>query len=192
MATKKTSTSQEKSGEAKAGKAKAPARKSAAAASHPLAKELGAHLGISEEAVIVRALEELASSVGLHGKKPHEQPGPKAAAIPEPRTASGSIAPGGYLPRRLYLSLDSRGMPVEVVDVPFTLGSGRRNSMWINSPQVETLHAQIVQTDDGWIFEDIGSEHGTFLNEKRIDSAVIHDGDTFLLAGYLRVKAELR
>ena len=60
------------------------------------------------------------------------------------------------LPRRLYLELDGR-MPLEVVDLPCTMGSSRRNTIWINSPRIETHHAQIVETDEGWVFEDLGS-----------------------------------
>jgi len=166
-----------------------------AAHPHPLAAELAARLKISADQVVERALEALAAQVGLHAKA--ETAHEKAVEAEKARVEANIGRPGGYLPQRLYLSLDGRGLdggglPVEVIEVPCTIGSGRRNTIWINSPQIETVHAQITQSDEGWVFEDRGSEFGTFLNDERVKRVVIRDGDTFLLAGYLRMKAGLR
>ncbi len=183
-----------------AAKAKPVAKAPAKRASFPLALELAAKLGLSEHEVIARALRELAARPVLLGD---------AAAAPKDESRAALLdkdavrlqperkGPGAYLPRRLYLrlagrGLDGGGMPVEVIDSPLTLGSGRRNTIWVNQPQIETLHVQIVQSDDGWVLEDMNTEHGTFLDGERISRRVIRDGDTFQLAGYLTVKAELR
>ncbi len=207
MATKAKTSKGESTSKAKAGHAEEKhEHPEGAAHEHPLAAELAAHLKISAAAVIDRALEALAEQVGLHddaeaararGAKAAHDKSAKADEVEKARVAANVGRPGGYLPQRLYLSLDGRGLdggglPVEVIEVPCTIGSGRRNTIWINSPQIETVHAQITHTDDGWVFEDRGAEFGTFLNDERVKRVVIHDGDTFLLAGYLRMKAALR
>src|SRR5262249_20368149 len=102
------------------------------------------------------------------------------------------------LPRRLYLmldgrGLDGRGMPIEVIDLPCIIGSGRTCSVWVNSPQIETRHLQITRDDsEGWILEDLGSEHGTFFGDHPIRRRPIANGDEYRLAGYLRLRTEFR
>ena len=83
-------------------------------------------------------------------------------------------------------------MPVEVIDLPCVIGSARNCAVWINSPQIETRHLQITHGDEGWVLEDLGSEHGTFIEDRRIARRVLQHGDEFRLAGYLRLRTELR
>jgi len=148
-----------------------------------LRSRLAKALGISEDEAELRALRELAASLPPPVEK---SPGSKP---PPP--------PSSSLPRRLYLlldgrGLDGRGMPIEVIDLPCMVGSGRNCQVWVNSPQIETRHLQITQGDQGWVLEDLGSEHGTFLGDRRIQRRPIADGDEYRLAGYLRLRTELR
>jgi hypothetical protein len=139
-------------------------------------------LGVSEEEAELRALRELAASLpGPSPKKPAAQPAPS----------------GGPLPERLYLlldgrGLDGRGMPVEVIDLPCVVGSAKSCNVWINSPQIETRHLQITHGDEGWIAEDLNTASGTFLGDRKIRRRVLEHGDELRLAGYLRLRAELR
>lgn len=138
-------------------------------------------LGTSEKEAELRALRELLASLPA---APERKPAPQAATR-------------SPLPQRLYLlldgrGLDGRGMPIEVIDLPCMVGSGRNCQVWVNSPQIETRHLQITQGDQGWVLEDLGSEHGTFLGDRRIQRRPIADGDEYRLAGYLRLRTELR
>jgi hypothetical protein len=135
-------------------------------------------LGVSEKQAELRALRELAESLGA---EPRQEP----ARSPAAPSAS-------YLPQRLYLILDGRGMPVEVIDLPCTVGSERKCTVWVNSPRIETQHLQITHSREGWVLEDLGTEHGTFLDDRKIKRRVIADGDEYRLAGYLRLRTELR
>ena len=154
-----------------------------------LKARLAKKLGVSEAEVEARALRELADEIGLD-EKPH------AASAPPEALAHGQ--PGGhYLPQRLYLlldgrGLDGRGMPVEVIDLPCSIGSSKKSSVWINSPQIETNHLQITHGDTGWVIEDLHSEKGTLINGQKLKKRVIQNGDEYLLAGYLRLRTELR
>src|SRR5919206_697783 len=85
-------------------------------------------LGVSEEEAELRAFRELAARL--------PDPSPK-------KSAPAPAPPAGPLPQRLYLlldgrGLDGRGMPVEVIDLPCVVGSGKNCSVWINSPRIET------------------------------------------------------
>ena len=142
-------------------------------------------LGVSEEEAQLRALRILLATMPAED---HQR------EIPPPAPPPASASP---LPRRLYLlldgrGLDGRGMPVEVIDLPCVIGSGRKCNVWINSPQIETRHLQISQGDDGWVLEDLGSEHGTFFLGERIKRREIQHGDEYRLANYLRLRTELR
>ena len=146
-------------------------------------------LGVSEADAEERALRELAQSLGLFDK-------PAAKSTPPESLAHGQPS-GHYLPQRLYLlldgrGLDGRGMPIEVIDLPCVVGSEKKCDVWINSPQIETRHIQITHHDEGWILEDLGSEHGTFLGDQKIKRRVIQNGDEYRLSGYLRLRTELR
>ena len=150
-----------------------------------LRSRLAKALGISEGEAELRALRELAASLPPPAEKsPASKPSPP-------------LAPSSSLPRRLYLlldgrGLDGRGMPIEVIDLPCVVGSGRNCQVWVNSPQIETRHLQITEGAQGWVLEDLGSEHGTFLGDRRIQRRPIADGDEYRLAGYLRLRTELR
>ena len=151
-------------------------------------------LGVSEEEAELRALKELAATLpGSAEKKsapPLADPAPSRKSAPPPASASA-------LPQRLYLmldgrGLDGRGMPIEVIDLPCIVGSARSCSVWVNSPQIETRHLAITHGDEGWVAEDLGTEHGTFFEDRKIKRRVLRHGDELRLAGYLRVRAELR
>src|SRR5438105_9063157 len=144
-------------------------------------------LGVSEKESELRALREMAGKLGLL----------EAPAAPQPPKSAHPSPQSGYLPQRLFLlldgrGLDGRGMPQEVIDLPCIIGSSKKSNIWINSPQIETQHLRITHGDEGWVLEDLGSEHGTFLGDKKITRRVIQDGDEYRLAGYLRLKTELR
>ncbi|MFL5311859.1 MAG: FHA domain-containing protein [Myxococcales bacterium] len=145
-------------------------------------------LGIPTAEAMLRALRELAERVAP--EKP-SQPEPAHVRADKVRSTPGA------LPERLYLlldgrGLDGRGMPVEVIDVPTVVGSERHCAVWVNSPQIETRHLQFARDDGEWYVEDLGSTHGTFLGDQRITRRRVENGDEYRLAGYLRLRTELR
>jgi hypothetical protein len=149
-----------------------------------LVEKISRALKIPAGEVELRALREMAQRLAA--------PAPKAVASKPPPAERHSA-----LPQRLYLlldgrGLDGRGMPIEVIDLPCILGSEKKSNVWINSPQIETHHARITQDGDRWVIEDLGSQHGTFFGDKQIKRRMIENGDEYRLAGYLRVRTELR
>jgi hypothetical protein len=154
-----------------------------------LKARLAKKLGISEAEVEERALRELADEIGLDAPAPPKSAPPEALAKGQPA--------GNYLPQRLYLlldgrGLDGRGMPMEVIDLPCIIGSSKKSTVWINSPQIETRHLQITHGDNGWVIEDLHTEHGTLIGGQKLKRRIIQNGDEYQLAGYLRLRTELR
>jgi hypothetical protein len=157
-----------------------------------LARRIAEALGISPAEAVVRALRDLAERVAPAPPAPAEEAHSRAEAA-----HVEAVAPRSGLPERLYLlldgrGLDGRGMPVEVIDLPTVVGSERHCTVWVNSPQIETRHVQFTRDDGEWYVEDLGSTHGTFLGDQRIARRRVEDGDEYRLAGYLRLRVELR
>jgi len=153
-----------------------------------LIRRIASALGIAAVEAELRALRELAERVA-----------PQAPTTPEATHVKAKAAHDhpGALPERLYLLLDGRGlegrgMPVEVIEQPTIVGSERHCTVWVNSPQIETRHLQFVQDDGDWYLEDLGSTHGTFLGDERVIRRRVEHGDEYRLAGYLRLRTELR
>jgi hypothetical protein len=161
-----------------------------------LVASLAKRLGISASEVELRALRELSERQPSSTSTSTSGPAPTPQEFAALQTAAFGVAPSG-LPRRLFLLLDGRGLeghgiPVEVIDSPTVVGSGKFCTVWINAPQIETRHLQIAQDGDKWVLTDLGSEKGTMLGEQRIQRRVIQHGDEYRLAGYLRLRTELR
>jgi len=162
-----------------------------------LVASLAKKLGIGPGEVELRALRELSERTpSSTSTSTSGGPAPTPQEFAALQTAAFGVAPSG-LPRRLFLLLDGRGLeghgiPVEVIDSPTVVGSGKFCTVWINAPQIETRHLQIAQDGDKWVLTDLGSEKGTMLGDQRIQRRVIQHGDEYRLAGYLRLRTELR
>lgn len=162
-----------------------------------LYEKLGKRLGGSKEEIELRALHELDERLGAGPARAAAKPAGQAAAKAKAVGQAAAKPAEGGLPRRLYLlldgrGLDGRGLPIEVIDLPATVGSSKRCSVWVNSPNIETRHLQITQDGSDWVLEDLNSAGGTFLGDERIARRTIRDGEEFKLAGYLRLRTELR
>lgn len=85
-------------------------------------------------------------------------------------------------PARLIV-MDSTGAQreVEVTRTPFTLGRQAENDVVLLDSRVSRRHACILRTDTGYVMEDMGSRHGTFVNGERITSCPLIDGAQIVL-----------
>src|SRR5262245_66177523 len=76
------------------------------------------------------------------------------------------------------LVTESTGQRTIVVDQgPFAIGRGADNQLQLNDSQVSRRHARLVEVSGSWKILDCGSRFGTFVNNDKIDEAVLQPGD---------------
>ena len=165
---------------------------------------LAAKLGVPKAEAELRALRDFTTRIAnTEAEGPPSRPTSGALGLGkngDPATGKAAAPPAreGGLPQRLFLLLDGRGLdghglPIEVIETTATIGSGKFCTVWINSPQIETRHLQIQQDGDAWVLSDLNSTHGTLLGEEPLaEPRVVAHGDEYRLAGYLRMRTELR
>ncbi|MFI4856094.1 MAG: FHA domain-containing protein [Phycisphaerales bacterium JB065] len=58
------------------------------------------------------------------------------------------------------------------------VGRGRECEFRLHNAAVSRKHGEIEQIDDGqWVYRDLGSTHGSFVNDRRVDGeVVVRDG----------------
>jgi pSer/pThr/pTyr-binding forkhead associated (FHA) protein len=57
------------------------------------------------------------------------------------------------------------------------LGRHPDSEIMLDDITVSRRHASIERTDEGYVVSDAGSLNGTYLNQERIERAVLHHGD---------------
>lgn len=79
----------------------------------------------------------------------------------------------------LKIQLKDKSQPPEwVVEKQFSIGSASDNNLVISDGSVSPHHARLLNEPAGFILQDIGSAHGTFVNGQRITQRQIGCGDT--------------
>jgi hypothetical protein len=82
----------------------------------------------------------------------------------------------------------SDGGPLPVYP-PAVLGRSSQADIRLADPWVSRVHCEICQRDDELVVRDLESRHGVFVNERRVQQATLHPGDTLLL-GVTRYRVE--
>jgi hypothetical protein len=59
----------------------------------------------------------------------------------------------------------------------YTLGRHRNNDIVVSDPKVSSFHARFDRTLEGFVLVDLRSRNGSFVNAKRVEAAVLQDGD---------------
>ncbi len=71
---------------------------------------------------------------------------------------------------------------VEISRTPFTLGRQGDNDLVLLDSRISRRHARILKDHEGYLLEDTGSRHGTFVNGERVaDSRRLKPGDQISL-----------
>lgn len=69
-----------------------------------------------------------------------------------------------------------------------SLGRSTANNVVIDRAAVSKLHARIQRTGDQLVLQDLGSANGTFVNDARVMTAMLDDGDELSLANVARFR----
>ncbi len=71
---------------------------------------------------------------------------------------------------------------IEISHTPFTLGRQGDNDLVLLDTRISRRHARILKDSDGYLLEDAGSRHGTFVNGERVTgSRPLKSGDQISL-----------
>ena len=65
-----------------------------------------------------------------------------------------------------------------------TIGRSPDCGIFLDDVTVSRKHAVLTNRDDGFFIEDQGSLNGTFVNRKRVESALLEDGDEVQIGKY--------
>jgi FHA domain/zinc-ribbon domain len=65
-----------------------------------------------------------------------------------------------------------------------TIGRSPDCEIFLDDVTVSRQHAVLVERDGSFVIEDQGSLNGTFVNRRRIESAVLDDGDELQIGKY--------
>jgi phosphoserine phosphatase RsbU/P len=85
------------------------------------------------------------------------------------------------LPHLMVRDAGGNEREVEIVRTPFTLGRQSDNDLVLLDSRISRHHAQIIQNDQGYAIEDLGSRHGTYVNNERVTTTVLKTGDQISL-----------
>jgi len=66
---------------------------------------------------------------------------------------------------------------VSVEDAPVCIGRGAEADVDVGDVEVSRHHCSLWLWDDDWVLKDAHSRNGTWVNERRIEVAVLKDGD---------------
>lgn len=88
------------------------------------------------------------------------------------------------MPKLYVLSGPDLGRTFEVAD-GVQLGRGAQCAVHLRDASVSREHARIVRDEEGWRVVDTGSRNGLSVAGKRVPSAVLRDGDEFLVGEVL-------
>jgi predicted component of type VI protein secretion system len=83
---------------------------------------------------------------------------------------------------RLIMKFENRVLKeVPVGTRPVTMGRAPDNDLHIDNLAVSNYHARVYMEAGSLVVEDLDSLNGTFLNDMRIERAMLKDGDTLLI-----------
>ena len=81
-------------------------------------------------------------------------------------------------PRLVVRESSGTEREVEITRTPFTMGRQIDNDLVLFDNRISRRHASVIEDGDGYILQDEGSRHGTFVNGERVANTVpLQSGD---------------
>ena len=84
-------------------------------------------------------------------------------------------------PQLYWLGPDGQENSFSLVAPEVLIGRKSDADVVLNNQHVSRHHAKLLKTADGYALQDLGSTHGTFVNESRVENKVLKHGDKISL-----------
>jgi len=81
------------------------------------------------------------------------------------------------LPRLMVTDSSGGIREVEIAKPEFTMGRQSDNDLVLFESRISRRHARIVKSPQGYLLEDAGSRHGTYVNGTLVTSCLLKSGD---------------
>lgn len=88
------------------------------------------------------------------------------------------------------LILQFNGIKIKEININkdiITIGRRGNSDITIDNLAVSSKHARLIQEEDKLILEDLGSQRGTFVNEKKVSRCELKKGDHILIGKHTLV-----
>jgi len=84
-------------------------------------------------------------------------------------------------PKPARLELQSEGTSFALGDKRLRIGRLAANEITLADSNISRQHAEVVPVEDGYEIIDLGSTNGTLVNDERIHSRLLAEGDRITL-----------
>src|SRR5882672_1730524 len=84
-------------------------------------------------------------------------------------------------PQLYWVGPDGQENVVPLVATEVVIGRKGDADVVLNNQHVSRHHAKLIKTPGGYFLQDLGSTHGTFVNETRVEQHVLKHGDKISL-----------
>jgi phosphoserine phosphatase RsbU/P len=84
-------------------------------------------------------------------------------------------------PQLYWLGPDGQENNFPLVSSEILIGRKSDADVVLNNQHVSRHHAKLIKTDEGYTLQDLGSTHGTFVNESRVEQKLLKHGDKISL-----------
>jgi pSer/pThr/pTyr-binding forkhead associated (FHA) protein len=95
------------------------------------------------------------------------------------------------LPPRIVVKGPEDGVTQPFVENSITFGRQLESQVVLDAENISRSHARVFRQREHYFIEDLGSSNGTFLNDQRIKSARLREGDRIKI-GAFRLTVSLR
>jgi Nif-specific regulatory protein len=86
-------------------------------------------------------------------------------------------------PRLLVITGPEQGVSYPIATDSFSIGRHAQNQLWLADGAASREHCVILRQGDLFLIRDLGSLHGTLVNDARVTERALADGDAIKIGG---------